>query len=266
MDVKSEVEQPIPRTGTGALEKGLTLLTYICERDTPPRYSDLLRETSLPKATLHRMLNALVKHKFIVLQADQTYWIGIRSLEIAQRAWEKMDVRSAAAEQLEILAAITDETVHLAVLDETEVVYIDKVESNQRIRMYSAIGKRGPLHCTGVGKAMAAFLKPDRMARLINQLSFQGFTESTLTQPAQFLKHLEEIRQAGYAKDLEEHEVGIRCVAAPIFDYRGDVIASVSVTAPTIRLTLQRLEEFAPSVVNSAYEITLKLGGKKRGE
>lgn len=248
--------------GTSALEKGLALLAYICDRESAPRYSDLLRETTLPKATLHRMLVALQAHGLISLHADQTYHIGVRTLEMARRSWENMDVRSAAAEELHRLAEATGETVHLAVLDETEVVYIDKVESTQRIRMYSAIGKRGPLHCTGVGKAMAAFLKPQHISRLITQLPFQGFTAATITDRTEFLQHLQEIHRVGYAQDLEEHEAGIRCVAAPIFDYRSDVIASVSVTAPSIRFTLERMGEFAPAVTRAAHEITRKLGGK----
>jgi len=250
-----------PRSGTGALEKGLTLLAHICGRESPPRYSDLLKETALPKATLHRMLAALAAHGMIALHPDQTYRIGVRALEMAQKAWENMDVRSAATEALGRLAGATGETVHLAVLDETEVVYIDKVESSQRIRMFSAIGKRGPLHCTGVGKAMAAYLKPEHIARLLPLLPMTRFTASTITDPQAFLDHLEDIRRRGYAQDLEEHETGIRCAAAPIFDYRGEVVASVSVTAPTLRLTLERLDEFAPAVVQAAREITRNLGG-----
>jgi DNA-binding IclR family transcriptional regulator len=252
---------PGSRSGTGALEKGLTLLAHICARESPPRYSDLLKETVLPKATLHRMLGALAAHGLITLHSDQTYRIGVCALEMAQKAWENMDVRSAAADALGRLAEATSETVHLAVLDETEVVYIDKVESSQRIRMFSAIGKRGPLHCTGVGKAMAAFLKPEHIARLMPLLPMKGFTESTITDRDAFLEHMKEIRRRGYAKDLEEHEVGIRCAAAPIFDYRGEVVASVSVTAPSLRLTLERLDEFAPAVVQAGREITRKLGG-----
>ncbi|MGB6105831.1 MAG: IclR family transcriptional regulator [Pusillimonas sp.] len=252
-----------PRMGTSALEKGLTLLAHICDSKTPYRYSDLLRQTDLPKATLHRMLGALMAHRLITLDPhDQTYRIGVRALEMAQKAWEDMDVRSAATTELAHLAELTEETVHLGVLDEAEVVYIDKVESKQRIRMFSAIGKRGPLHCTGVGKAMAAFLPSEYLRELLGSLPMQGFTSSTITDPDKFMEHLAHIRSVGYAKDLEEHEESIRCVAAPIFDYRGHVIASVSVTAPSIRLTLERLDDFAPLVAQAAERITRNLGGK----
>jgi DNA-binding IclR family transcriptional regulator len=251
-----------PRQGTGALEKGLTLLAHICSRETPPRYTDLLNETGIPKATLHRMLNALAAHRFIALsRRDHTYGVGVRGLELARKAWEGMDIRSAAVTELERLAAETRETVHLAVLDETSVVYIDKVESSLTIRMFSAIGKRGPAHCTGVGKAMLAFLGPDQRQRLLQELTMQQFTATTITDRAEFSRHLDEIRSLGYSKDLEEHELGIRCVAAPIFDYRGDVIASISVTAPSLRMTPGQLDEIAPLVVRAARVITGNLGG-----
>jgi DNA-binding IclR family transcriptional regulator len=249
--------------GTGALDKGLRLLGRISDAPTPLRFVDLLRDTGMPKATLHRLLGALLAHRLIALDPrDQTYLVGLRTLEMAQRSWERMDVRSAASDDILWLGEKTGDTVHLAVLDDTEVVYIDKVESRQHIRMFSAVGKRGPLHCTGVGKAMLAFLEDGRRRELVERLPMKKFTVNTFTARAAFLRHLDEIRTRGYARDLEEHELGIRCAAAPIFDHRGDVVASVSVTAPSFRLTPERLDKIAPSVVQAARSITRKLGGK----
>ena len=249
--------------GAGALDKGLTLLAHICDAAKPPRFVDLLHETGLPKATLHRMLGALLAHRLVTLDPrQQTYGVGLRALEMAQQAWQGMDVRAAAADDIRDLGDKTGDTVHLATLDGNEVVYIDKVESRQHIRMFSAIGKRGPLHCTGVGKAMVAFVEEPRRREIVETLAMKKFTANTFTTRASFLRHLDEIRARGYARDLEEHEMGIRCAAAPIFDYRGEVVASVSVTAPSFRLTLERLDKIAPEVVRAARNITRKLGGK----
>ena len=250
--------------GTGALDKGLNLLARVCDAPSPPRFTDLLHETGLPKATLHRLLGALVEHRLLQVDArDQGYRVGLRALEMAQQSWQELDVRSAAADEILRLGVKTGETVHLAVLDDTEVVYIDKVESSQRIRMFSAIGKRGPLHCTGVGKAMLAFVEDGTRERLIARLPLRRFTPHTFATRPALEKHLAEIRRRGYAKDLEEHELGIRCAAAPIFDYRGQVVASVSVTAPSFRLTLEHLDTIAPAVVEAARNITRKLGGRR---
>ena len=249
--------------GTGALDKGLKLLARVCDAPEPPRFTDLLRETRLPKATLHRLLSALVEHRLLAVDpADQTYRLGLRTLEMAQRAWEDQDVRGAAAEHILWLGAQTGETVHLAVRDDTEVVYIDKVESSQRIRMFSAIGKRGPLHCTGVGKAMLAFLDDAQRAALVDRLPLKRFTPNTHATKASLTRNLAEIRQLGYSRDLEEHEMGIRCAAAPIFDYRGEVVASVSVTGPSFRLSSDELDRFGELVVQASRRITQKLGGR----
>lgn len=253
---------PAPK-GTGALDKGLKLLARVCDAAAPPRFVDLLRDTGMPKATLHRMLGALMAHRLVAIDPrDQTYVVGLRALEMAQRAWAGMDLRRAAAEDIRWLGEKTGDTVHLAVLDGSEVVYIDKVESRQPIRMFSAVGKRGPLYCTGVGKAMAAFLEDGARTRMAERLLMKRFTANTFTTRGAFLRHLDEIRERGYALDMEEHELGIRCAAAPIFDHRGEVIGGVSVTAPSFRLTPERLEKIAPFVVQAARRITQKLGGK----
>jgi DNA-binding IclR family transcriptional regulator len=263
MAVRRNDAAPQPPKGTGALDKGLNLLERVCDAPTPPRFVDLLRETGMPKATLHRMLGALLAHRLISLDPrDQTYRVGLRALEMAQRSWEGIDVRGAAADDILALGEKTGETVHLAVLDDTEVVYVDKVESRQRIRMFSAVGKRGPLHCTGVGKAILAFMDERRRQALLEGLPLKKFTAHTHTSRQGLLRHLEEIRRQGFARDLEEHELGIQCAAAPIFDHRGEVVASVSVTGPSFRITSKRVDEFAPLVVQAARNITRKLGGR----
>lgn len=253
--------------GTGALDKGLTLLARICDAPKPLRFVDLLRETGMPKATLHRMLGALRAHRLVALDPrEQTYMPGLRTLEMAQRAWDGMDLRRAAADEIRWLGEKTGDTVHLAVLDETEVVYVDKVESQQPIRMFSAVGKRGPLYCTGVGKAIAAFLDDETRARIAERLAMKRYTPNTLASRTAFLRHMEQIRDRGYALDMEEHELGIRCAAAPIFNHRGEVVGGVSVTAPSFRLPPERLEKIAPFVVQAARRITRNLGGRSSGD
>ncbi len=263
MSTAAKPHQDSP-SGTGALEKGLALLAHV-SATAPCRFSDLLRDTGLPKATLHRMLKALVAHRFLALEPrDQTYNVGLQVFGMARNLWEGMDIRRAAAPEIAWLSEKTGETVHLAVLDDAQVVYIDKVESRQQIRMFSAVGKHGPVHCTGVGKAILAFLGPAPQRELVARLPLTRFTKNTFVNRAALLRHLQEIRARGYAKDLEEHEERIRCTAAPIFDYRGEVIAALSVTAPSFRFTLKRLDEIAPLVMRAASETTRKLGGKSQ--
>lgn len=192
---------------------------------------------------------------------DKTYTLGVRLLELARRAWEEFDVRRVAEPELLKLRDRTGETVHLAILDDLEVVYIDKYESRQGVRTISSVGKRAPSHCTGVGKAILAFLGAEKQADLVKRLPLARFTENTITTPGKFATHLESTKTRGYATDDEEHHMGTRCVAAPIFDYRGQVTASVSVTAPSFRLTSGKLGEYAPIAMEAAREITRRLGG-----
>jgi DNA-binding IclR family transcriptional regulator len=250
------------RSGTAALEKGLGILERIADAPTPPRFTDLVGATNLPKGTLHRMLQALLARQLISLDtATQTYHVGLRTLEMAHRTWHEMDIRKAAAAEISALGAETGETVHLAVRDASDVVYIDKVESGQSIRMFSAIGKRGPAYCTGVGKAMLAYLPPQELEPLTRAIAFKVHTPNTLTDAKALLAHLALVRERGYALDLEEHELGIQCAAAAIFDYRGRAIASVSVTGPCFRFNRMRLDATVPSVVETAKAVTRALGG-----
>lgn len=252
-----------PRSGTAALEKGLAVLDHIAKAQTPMRFSDLLITTGLPKATLHRILQALVSRRLLSLdQMTHTYQPGLWALELAQRAWEEMDIRKAAASEIVRLAEETAETVHLAVLDIPDVVYIDKVESQQRIRMFSSIGKRGPAYCTGVGKAILAFLTPEDLREVLDQITYEAYTKNTIVDETSLLSQLEEIRDRGYSLDLEEHELGILCVAAPVFDHRGLVAAAVSVTGPSFRFTKKRLGLAAPIVLSAARRITAAIGGR----
>ncbi|WP_142850813.1 IclR family transcriptional regulator [Telmatospirillum sp. J64-1] len=250
------------RQGAAALKKGLHVFDLIADAEKPPRFVDLVAQSGLPKSTLHRLLQTLMDHGLVQLnQETHTYSVGLRTLDVARRFWEGMDLRQIAAAEIAHLAEVTGETVHLGVRDGTEVVYIDKVDSQESIRMFSRIGRRGPLHCTGVGKVLLAFADRAECEALIPQLPMTHFTPNTFTDPRLFRRELQEIRARGYAYDLEEHELGVRCLSAPVFDHRRRVAASISVTAPIFRMDMDRLAALAPVVVETAHRITRAMGG-----
>lgn len=151
--------------------------------------------------------------------------------------------------------------MHLAVLDEGEVVYVDKRESTHTIRMYSAVGRRAPVHCTGLGKAMMAFFSPARQAEILNRRGLKQFTENTLTSVDALQSEFAEIRRRGYALDVEEHEHDICCVGAPVFDYTGQVVAAISVTIPAFRTDVNSLHALGGDVLGAAQSVSRKLGG-----
>lgn len=251
-------------SGTAALEKGLDVLAAVTSTGEPLDFATLSEMTGLPRSTLHRILTLLVTRGLVMHDsAGHRFVPGLGLLEMARRSWESSDIRSAASGPLRHLAREVGEAVHLATLVDLEVVYLDKVESEHPVRLYSAIGKRGPVHCTAVGKAMAAFLPELARAGLLGQLSFEPFTENTILDATHMQRELEEVRRTGVAFDREEHQLGVHCVAAPAFDFRGHPVGAISITSPVFRVTRAQLEAFALRVVAAAATATATLGGRQ---
>jgi DNA-binding IclR family transcriptional regulator len=249
-------------SGTAAIEKAFDVLDAIAGAPSPPNLKELGRTTGLPRSTLHRIVSLLAARGHIRLDASGTRYVpGLHLLEIARFAWERLDVRVEASTVLTSLAKELGETVHLASLLESQIVYLDKFECDQPIRLHSAVGKRGPVHCTALGKAITAFLPPRARDELLDHLDFPVFTERTVADRRQMQREWEGIRRRQVAFDWEEHAIGVHCLGAAIFDYRGQPVAGLSVTAPTFRVDAARLEGFAPSVLAAAQAITRAMGG-----
>lgn len=242
-------------SGTGTLGKALSVLETVVSSDTPLRFSDILALSDQPRGTLHRQLSHLVEEGLLVQGRDLCYEPGLRLLKLAYRSWSKNQFRAVAAPHLRKLHEETGETVHLGVLRDTEIVYLDKVESRQTVRMGSQIGNASPVYCTGLGKAALSVLPPDRLAATLDRLTFHRFTASTHLSVASLKGDLDEARMRGYALDREEHEADIRCVAAAIHDAAFDLVAGVSVTGPAYRVSLAQLEIWSDPVRQAARAI-----------
>lgn len=244
-----------------SLDKAIRVLEAVCEAQAPIRFTDLVARLSLPKSTVHRLLGSLMEQNLVRHDAEeQRYSPGYRLLSLAQQTWQGLDVRKAAREEMRRLLDTVHETIHLAVVDGYEIIYIDKLESPKSVRLYSAVGKRGPIYCTGVGKAILAFLPPERQDDIIAHTDFLPHTASTLGDARSLRQALREIRVRGCALDMEEHEEGIRCVAAPIFNFRGEAVAGISATSTSRRMPVQRLQDLQPLVLEAARRISRELG------
>lgn len=240
----------------------MQVLDLVAQAASPPAFAELAAASGLPRGTLHRLLTAWVALDMIVLAPeDRRYRPGPHLLTLARNTWERMDVRAAAAAPIRRVSAATGETVHLAVLSGDAIVWLDKVESSSPLRLHSAVGGRGPVHCTAVGKAMMAFLDPGAQRALLARLELCRYTERTLTSRPQLRTHLQQVREAGVAFDLEEHREGIHCVGAPVFDYQRRCVAAISITAPVTRVDLRRLRGYAALVRGAADEAAATLGG-----
>lgn len=223
--------------------------------------SELARAIGLTKATAHRLLASLRNREFVAQDpATRRYRLGMRMWELGAIARASMDWLAEAKPELEVLAAQIGETAHLAVLDDDQVLYVEKVESVHSLRMPSQVGRRLPAHCTGVGKALIAFLPEDRLSAVIAHRGLPRFTAHTITDPVALNAALETIRANGYATDNEEIEEGLRCIGAPVRDHTGAVIAAISIAGPASRLPEDDTPRLAAQVRSAADAISNRLG------
>ncbi len=245
----------LPFAGTGTLGKAIAVLELVATAEAPLRFTEILALSDQPRGTLHRQLSHLVEEGLLSLGGDLRYAPGMRLLKLASNSWAKNQFRTVAEPHLQKLHDRTGETVHLGVLHAQEIIYLDKVESRQAVRMNSQIGNASPVYCTGVGKAALSILPEDRMLDLVGQFSFRAYTPTTHLSAASLLDELTVVRRVGHAFDREEHESGIRCVAAPVGSPRHGIIAGVSVTGPAYRVSMEQLQQWSGVVMEAAREI-----------
>ena len=220
---------------------------------------DLSLRVALPKSTVHRYLATLVELGLAQRSDSDRFRLGTKVLELAGVYLAGSDLRGESEGILETLSAGTNETVHLAVRSEAEVVYIAKVESRHAVRMYSYIGARLPMYSTALGKAMLAFGPADWLRETLDR-GLLARTPHTIATPAALEADLAAIRTRGYSVDNEENEIGVRCVGAPVFDFSQTVIAAISLSGPTDRVDRKRSAELGPIVRDAARSISLRMG------
>lgn len=245
--------------GDGTVGKALDVLDKVAAFGRPVRFSELLDKSQFPKATLYRFVQTLTSQGMLSYDPDrQTYAPGIRLVRLAHAAWQQSSLAPIARPYIETLSRTVGETVHLAQMDHGQVLYVDKRNAVEPIEMYSQAGKVGPAYCTGVGKAMMAYLPEDQLQRVLAQQSYHRFTEHTLATEDALREELGHIRERGFAYDREEHEPGIICVAMPILSETRRVLGALSVTTSTRRKTLEELEVCVPDARSAAEQIALE--------
>lgn len=248
-------------TGVNSVNRALDLIDILCNSDGGLSLNKLSMKAGLHKTTAYRLLRSLIKYGY----ADQDpesrkYKAGLKIFELSHLLIDRMELRTEARPELKKLNKETNETIHLAILDNGEVVYIDKIESQRPIRMYSSIGKRAPAHCTGVGKALLAHLPEGEVDDIAKDKGLKEYTENTITSFSALRNELGEVREQGYAIDNAEHEEEIRCVACPIYDHTRKVIAAISLTVPSYRVDQRELRKRVPLVKEHAENISLRMG------
>ncbi len=215
----------------------------------------------LHKSTVHRLLTALLNRGYIEKDLkNYTYKIGLKFIEISGLFLKKLELKTEALPFMRRLAEIFGQPVHLAILEGTDVVYIEKVELVNSIRMYSQIGRRVPAHCSAIGKILLAGLNAEHLREVLENIKFEKFTPNTIVSKEELQLEIELVKKKGWAVDNEEHEPNIRCIAAPIIDYTGKIIAAVSVSGESHIINLESDLEIPGHVIETAANISKRMG------
>jgi DNA-binding IclR family transcriptional regulator len=239
--------------GEGTVGKALAVLDAVAARGRPVRFSELMDSSPFPKATLYRFVQVLTRQGMLSYDPDrQTYAPGLRLVRLAHAAWQASSLAPIARPHLDRLSRATGETVHLAQIDGGQVLYVDKCNAAEPVAMYSQAGKVGPAYCTGVGKAMMAWLPEEDLDRVLERQAWHPFTPNTITSQAAMRRELAAIRARGHATDDEEHEPGIVCIAVPVLARSGRVLGAISVTSTTARTGLDGLARHLPAIRQAA--------------
>jgi DNA-binding IclR family transcriptional regulator len=247
-----------------ALQRGLRLLRLFSESPHGLTAKEVAGSSRLPVSTVHRFLANLESAGFLNCSGG-TYHLGFSCFAIGQAALGQLDIRRVSQPYLQELNRQTRETIHLTVRHGLSAVYVDKLDSPEQLRIHSRIGAAVPLFCTAVGKVMLAYMPDEERDQVLPQLGLRRLTPNTVGNLQELEAELCRVRKNGYACDLEEHELHIRCVAAPIWDHCGAVNASLSITAPMVRMAVTRLRQLAPLIQTVGLQISRELGYQRNG-
>jgi IclR family transcriptional regulator, KDG regulon repressor len=254
-----------PNNLVQTIERASSILDILGQSPQGISIRELSTKIKLPKGTTHRLLSSLAYFGYVHQDPKtRNYLLGLKLVELGQLLLSQLDLRKEAEPFLRDLAERTKETVHLVFLDRNEIVYIDKVDTDQNssgLKMASRVGLRNPAHSSAVGKVLLAHFPDEELKNFVKEKGLPKRTENTITDPVQLKEHLRNVRSQGYAVDDEENEKGIRCVAAPIYNEAGKTVAAISISGPAFRITKKVIQEsLKKEVMETALKVSQRLG------
>lgn len=246
-----------------SVSRSLLLLNYIGDAGKPQGLSELSRAVVLPKSTTKRLLATLLQNEYVKYDEEsEKYGLGSQILRLGSSMLNSLELRNEARDISMRLRELTGQTVFLAVLDKFEVIYIDKVAGD--ISMRASVGSRSSAHCTGIGKACLAYLPEKILDELLSRQELHKHTPNTITEPVALKEELARIRMQGYATDEKENREEIRCMAAPIMNYSGQVVGAISISGFVGSFTKEKAVESLTHLLPAAAEISRRMGYFKR--
>jgi len=243
-----------------SLDRAFDILELLSREQHGLNLTEIGNRLDLHKSTVYRLLQALKERGYIDKSAQGSYRLGMEFIELSSLYLNNLELKTEAQPILRELSSLSGNTAFLATLQESEVVYIDKMETHNSLRKYSIIGQRAPLYCTALGKSMLTGKTEEQIRSLYQERELKAFTERTIKSVDALVEEIEKIRRRGWSLDDEEYEQGLRCIGAPIRDYRDEVIAAVSTSGYASVITRERVEEVAGYVVKAARDISQRMG------
>lgn len=245
-----------------SVERALAILELLGNADVHLGISEIAQASQLPPSTIHRLLATLMELGYVEQNPETNkYTLGVRILQLRGAVIGHLTLGVHAMPVMKMLMNRVNETVHLAILNKGEVVYIERVEGLKTQGMYTRIGKRAPAYCTALGKVMLAFTPQDVWyEQVVRRSGLKRYSPTTITTEEGLLAELQLVRQQGYAVDNGETGEVVRCVAGPIRDYTGSVVAALSVSGPQAQVTVSRIPELSEAVLAACHAISGKLG------
>lgn len=256
-----QMSNEIPNYPIKVLTKTFSVLETLLKNKAPMSMTEISERLDFYPSTIHRILDTLKYGGYVEQDpTTQKYQLGLKLLELGMAKLQQIDLVGEATPYLKELAKKCNETVHLAILEDSQVLYLAKEESSQTIRMISYVGRRAPIHCTALGKVLLANLPLEERNKLLDRIELPRLTEHTITDRKQLEIELEEIVENGFGLDREEHEQDVRCIAAPVRNYQEKVIAAVSISSPAYRINEKNQNHIKEEIVATCKKISSRLG------
>lgn len=243
-----------------SVRNALRMLKAFSMDEPEKSVSELAETLNINKSTVSRTMATLASEGFVYKDPDTNkYRLGLSIISLSGIINNNTDIFNESQPVLNRLVESCGETAHISVLDNDEIIYLQKVECNHPVRILTHVGKRNPAYCTSSGKVLLAFSDDDIVERVIAK-GLKKFTKHTITNPTKLREHLQEIRVKGYAHSLEEFNEGVSSIATPIYDYTGKVVSALSVVAPKQRLNNLKLKDITKKTINASKAISERLG------
>lgn len=248
-----------------SVDRALTIIKIVSTQKDGFGVTELAEKMGLNKSSIFRILDTLREHGFIEQDMmTKKYRLGYQYLELSAKLLDSIDIRKEASPFLRQLEKSTNEVIHLVIYSQKEAVYIEKLDGNETLRMHSQVGKLAPMHCTSAGKTILAHLPEEDVLSIIEKKGLPKHTDNTITNKNDLFKNLAEIKEIGYGIEKEENEIGITCVAAPIFNHEEKIVGAISISGPSMRMGKSRMRKLKEELMYACMELSKRLGYRNK--